>query len=599
MNDPLQPTAPQSAWRLWKATWEATSGDRSRFYFFLFICFTAYSIDLLSPWAIGWTLSVFKDAGVTQEAFDKGMKGIGAYVGLRLVHGILHHYSGYLRGTVAYTARFRKLEEVFSTLLHFPLKWHVSNHSGENLSRLNRSVGAVESLINNYLWQLIDGIVKFFFATAALFEVDFTVALTVLTMGTVTVLIMLLFNARLTKNIRRNNRFYDKLNRTCVDYLYNIITVKTLHLEQPATAYLAAQRADGYRICRKIWKYQELKWGSIGIGNTLVMGASLVIFFYNRKGVGNSFEIGTAYVLIDYLNRIFGAVSSFTGYYGGIIEAATAYDDAATSLDVPQIIDPHSRPRRIARDWSTLTLNDVEFSYGGDLPNLKGVSLEIRHGEKIALVGPSGSGKSTLLKVMAGMLSIQNGYITDQHGSRFEIDDLAAISLLVPQEPEVFSESVRFNMSFGQDFSEQEMQRALEVCRIDYLLGKLPNGWDSNLEESGLNISGGERQRLALARGVLRVPGKDILLLDEPTSSLDPMTEKQIFAGILHHFSVTTVIMACHRLSLVPMFDKVVYLRDGKIEEYGTFHELRAAGRGFAAAWADYERTIVTVESAA
>ena len=117
------------------------------------------------------------------------------------------------------------------------------------------------------------------------------------------------------------------------------------------------------------------------------------------------------------------------------------------------------------------------------------------------------------------------------------------------------------------------------------------------LEEAGLNVSVGERQRLALARGILRVPGKDILLLDEPTSSLDPLTEKQIFAGILHHFSNLTVITACHRLALVPFFDTVVYVRDGCVEEVGSFPELRSAGRGFSAAWADYERTVTSGEN--
>jgi ABC-type multidrug transport system fused ATPase/permease subunit len=168
----------------------------------------------------------------------------------------------------------------------------------------------------------------------------------------------------------------------------------------------------------------------------------------------------------------------------------------------------------------------------------------------------------------------------------------------VPQEPEIFSESLHYNLAFGEPFEPQQLQKALEICRVSHLLQKLSNGWDSVLEEAGLNISVGERQRLSLARGILRVPGKDILLLDEPTSSLDPLTEKQIFAGIMHEFSSLTVIMACHRLALVPLFDKVIYVRDGRVEEVGTFPELRAAGRGFSAAWADYERTVVSGESA-
>jgi ABC-type multidrug transport system fused ATPase/permease subunit len=192
------------------------------------------------------------------------------------------------------------------------------------------------------------------------------------------------------------------------------------------------------------------------------------------------------------------------------------------------------------------------------------------------------------------MLTPQEGSATVDSGATVSFDDIARISLLVPQEPEIFSETVQYNINFDQNFSQEQMQKAIEICRIDHILEKLADGWDSHLEEAGLNISVGERQRLALARGILRVPGKDILLLDEPTSSLDPLTEKQIFAGILHEFRDLCVITACHRLALVPLFDTIVYVKDGRIEEVGSFPELRTAGRGFSAAWADYERTVVS-----
>jgi ATP-binding cassette subfamily B protein len=597
MSTPSTSTTLSSILVLGRATWQSTAGDRARFYGFIALSLFAYSVELLIPWAIGWTLGVFVKGGITPEAFEEGLKGIGAYVVLRMVFATSHHVARYLQGTAAYSARFRKLEEVFGALLSFPLKWHVHHHSGENLSRLHRSVGAIEQVINNYIWQIIDGIVKFLFATIAIFALDFEVAVTVLLMGFVTVMVMILFNARLTKNIRKNNRFYDRLNRTCVDYLSNIITVKTLRLETPANNYLVQQRSEGFRLCRKIWKYQELKWGTIAVGYSLVMGASLIIYFRNHTSVGRAFEVAQVYVLLNYLDRIFGAISSFTGYYGAVIESSIAYDDASSFLSESQELRAPSRPSRIPREWHTLRLKEVEFSYGGEIANLRSIELEIRRGEKVALVGPSGGGKSTLLKVLAGMLAVQKGAAHGAHGELYTLDDVAGVSILVPQEPEIFSETVRYNLSFGQDFSAEQLQKAIEICRIDHLLDKLSDGWDSNLEEAGLNISVGERQRLALARGILRVPGKDILLLDEPTSSLDPLTEKQIFAGILHTFSELTVITACHRLALVPMFDRIIYIKDGKVEEVGSFPELRAAGKAFAAAWADYERTVVSGDS--
>ena len=597
MNDSTQPGTFTSILNLAKASWESTQGDRIRFFGFVVLFVLAYSIDLIVPWAIGWILDVFVKQGFTQAAFEIAVKFIIVYVALKMATTIFHHYARYLQGTAAYSARFKKLQEVFSALIGFPLKWHVHHHSGENLSRLNRSVGAIESVISNYIWQIIDGMVKFFFATFALFTLDIEVALTVLIMGFVTVSVMILFNKRLTKKWRKNNRFYDRLNRTCVDYLSNIITVKTLRLEKPALSYLVNQRQDGLTLCRKIWKYQELKWGTIGVGYSLVMGTSLLIYFKNHVGQNAAFDVAQVYVLLNYLDRIFGAITSFTGYYGGIIEASLAYDDASSVLEESNSLKAPPRTAALPRDWKTLDLHSVDFSYGGDSANLRNIFLQFRRGEKVALVGPSGSGKSTLLKVLSGMLAAQSGTVTTSSGGTYSLDDVADVSILVPQEPEVFSETVRYNLAFGQNYSDAELQRAVTLCRIDHLLEKLPHGWDSPLEEAGLNISGGERQRLALARGVLRVPGKDILLLDEPTSSLDPLTEKQIFASILHEFKDLTVITACHRLALVPMFDTVVYIKDGRVEEVGSFNELRAAGRGFSAAWADYERTVISGES--
>ena len=327
------------------------------------------------------------------------------------------------------------------------------------------------------------------------------------------------------------------------------------------------------------------------------MGSSLYIFFRNHVGDSAAFDVAQVYVLLNYLDRVFGAITSFTGYYGGIIEASLAYDDASSVLDESNELKNPLRPTTLPRPWDVIGLDSVAFSYGGETQNLRDIFMSLRKGEKVALVGPSGGGKSTLLKVLSGMLAANAGTVTASDGKSYTLDDVADISLLVPQEPEVFSESLRYNLSFNQDFTDTEILRALELCKIDHLVQKLPNGLDSTLEEAGLNISGGERQRLALARGILRVPGKDILLLDEPTSSLDPLTEKQIFANILNEFKELTVVTACHRLALVPLFDTVVYIRDGRVEEIGSFPALRAAGKGFSAAWADYERTVVKAES--
>lgn len=592
-NNPQSASTLSSISDLARATWRATAGDRLRVGLFIALYVSAYSLDLVVPWIIGWALDVFVKEGLSSESFWHAAWWIQVHIGLKIIFSLLHHYASYLKDVCAFKARFQELGTIFAALVSFPLKWHMHHHSGENLSRLNRSAGAIDAVIRTYIWQIIDGSIKFVVASLAIFMLDYKVAIAVLLMGLVTLMVMFLFNARLARNIRKNNRYNDRINRTCVDYLSNIITVKTLRLEDPAVSYLSKQRGEGLRFARKIAKYQELKWGSIGLGYSLVIGASLLVYFYDRSLLGGLFEVSPVYVLLNYLDKVFGAITSFTGYYSGLVEASISHDDATSILDESDALRAPIRASRFPSDWRKFDLKDVEFSYTGDLLHLKGLSLSVKKGEKIALVGPSGGGKSTLLKVMAGMLQVTKASVEISEISGLDMDDVAGVSLLIPQEPEIFSETVRYNLTLGQEFGQEELDNAVKICCIDYLLKKLPEGWNSNLEEAGLNISVGERQRVALARGVLRLRKKDILLLDEPTSSIDPATEKQIFRGILEQFADRTVIMACHRLALVPLFDRILYVRDGRIEEDGGFNDLITSDGPFAHAWNDYQRHVV------
>jgi ABC-type multidrug transport system fused ATPase/permease subunit len=191
------------------------------------------------------------------------------------------------------------------------------------------------------------------------------------------------------------------------------------------------------------------------------------------------------------------------------------------------------------------------------------------------------------------MLVPERAEIASEDGTPITIEQIAASCLVLPQEPEIFSESVRYNITMGEKFRPEEMHFYLALCKAEEVLSKLPQGWDSDLAEKGLNLSVGEKQRFAMSRGLLRASARDILLLDEPTSSLDPMTEKQIFYGILHHFTDRTVITACHRLALVPLFDKIVYIRRGQIEEVGSFKELIERRGLFFQAWDDYEKKVI------
>jgi ATP-binding cassette subfamily B protein len=578
---------------LFRGAWLAVATVKLRFFLFVFLFIFAYTIDLLAPWAIGYTLGIIVKDGFGPEALVQATYGILAYVGFKLTYTVCHHLGRYFQITTAFEARRSELERVFGELLLFPLSWHVDHHSGESLSRLHRSAGAVDAVIGNYVWQLIEGIVKVVFASIAIVTLDFWVALNVSFMGAVTILMMVLFNKRLTSYIRRVNAFYDRLNRVCVDYLFNVVTVKSLSLERSASQYLKDVYPSGRELSRRIAAFGELKWGAVGIGYTLVMGTSLGIFFYRHQGIDQPFEVAEVYVLLNYLDRIFQAIGSFTGYYSGLIESATAYEDATKIDEEAKQVRAVAKERRLPA-WNALTFERLEYRYiKGEYQGIHIRDLEIKRGEKIALVGPSGSGKSTLLKVLGGMLLPQEFEIKTDRGDKLSLDDMAGSSLLLPQEPEIFTETVRYNLTMGEKFRPEELSFFSSLCRLEDVIEKIQGGWEANLAEKGLNLSGGERQRFALARGLLRASRREFLLLDEPTSSLDPTTEKQIFFSLIHHFSDRTILTACHRLALVPLFDRILFVRRGIVEENGSFQELLAKKGAFASAWEDFERKVV------
>ena len=301
------------------------------------------------------------------------------------------------------------------------------------------------------------------------------------------------------------------------------------------------------------------------------------------------------YVLLAYLEQIFGAIGSFTGFYSGLIESSTAYEDAVKIIENSEALPERAANIVVDNSWSSAVIKKLNFSYvPGEKVGLNNVKFEFRRGEKIALVGPSGSGKSTLLKVFGGLLQPDSYLLSTDTQSSVLLEDYIQQCLLIPQEPEIFSENVIYNLTMGEEFDSKEISFFVSLCKLDQVLAKLPLGLYSSLAEKGLNLSVGEKQRVALARGLLRAGGKEVILLDEPTSSLDPKTEKDIFLGILYHFSGRTVFSSCHRLNLIPLFDKIVFMAQSQILEVGSFDELMEARGHFYKAWDDYERNIKT-----
>ena len=557
-----------------RASWQALGRDRPRFYLFVALFVVANAAELLVPWAIGYTVGVFVEHGFSARAHDSALLGIGCYLGLRFIHIVLHHLGRYLQCGVAYQARMYTLTGVFRGLLGHGLRWHVERHTGENLAKLNRSALAVSNVVGQYSWQVLEGVIKVALASVALAALDLVVAANVVVMGVATLAGMMYFNRRMVENIRLSNQFDNKVGRVCVDYLANVVTVKTLGLEPLAVSELARHREEGHAIVRRVSRFSELKWAVVGCGYAVVMATSLLWYFHAAGARATALDVAAVYVLINYLDKIFSAIGSFSAYYGNIIEAGAAYEDATEILRTEPA--PAAPVSGDSGAWREVALSGLAFSYAGQGRGLRCGALQFRRGEKIAIVGVSGGGKSTLLGLLAGMLEPSCCEVA-LDGRQATLDELADGTLLIPQEPQIFSDTLRYNVTLGAALPGGALERVTCLARLGPIVDKLPGGWDSHLAESGHNLSGGERQRIALARGLLRAEARALLLLDEPTSALDPHTERDVLASIFQCLPETTVMASCHRWSLLPLFDRVLCVEDGEVSELSEHLRARAS----------------------
>ncbi|MBL8213996.1 MAG: ABC transporter ATP-binding protein, partial [Bryobacterales bacterium] len=248
-------------------------------------------------------------------------------------------------------------------------------------------------------------------------------------------------------------------------------------------------------------------------------------------------------------------------------------------------------PPSLSADWQSIELQNLNFSHqesyqpGKSPHSLHDIHLKLQRGRRIAFIGESGSGKSTLLAILRGLYEPQPGLRLSLDGQPLTLPSLNETTTLFPQEPEIFENTIRYNITLGLPFDDADLAAVARTAHFDSVLASLPKGLDSNIQEKGVNLSGGQKQRLALARGILAARQSDIVLLDEPTSSVDPKTEAEIYHNLFAAFEDKVVISALHRLHLLRHFDEIYVLANGRIVEHGSLDHLLSHGPIFQTLW--------------
>jgi ATP-binding cassette subfamily B protein/subfamily B ATP-binding cassette protein MsbA len=329
----------------------------------------------------------------------------------------------------------------------------------------------------------------------------------------------------------------------------------------------------------KLYSWQSLY--SAVIGTLMALGTALVIYVGAHEVLSGALSVGTLLVFTTYLAQLYGPVNQITQSWGLIAGARVGARRCFEILDTEADLADGTRAFPATGARGAIEWQGVAFRYRPDQSVLRGVTLKVEPGQTIALVGATGAGKSTLLGLIPRFFDPTDGTVRiDGIDVRdYQLKSLRRQVAMVLQPPLVFPLSVRDNIAYGRpEASLEEVKRAAHLAEIDRLIESLPEGYDTMVGEGGATFSEGEKQRLTIARALLR--DAPILILDEPTSALDAETEALVMAGIRRLTEGRTTFVIAHRLSTVRRADAILVLKDGVIAEAGRFDELMHCNDG-------------------
>jgi ATP-binding cassette subfamily B protein len=476
----------------------------------------------------------------------------------------------------------------YKTFVHMhelSLRYHLQRRTG-GLSRIiERGVNGIETIVRFTILNTLPTFFEFAFAAAVIaYQFDWTYLLVI----AATVVAYVWFTVKASNwriKIRRTMNESDQdAHSKAIDSLLNFETVKYFGNEPMEAARYDRAMARYERAAIQIWT--SLAWLNIGqvvifsIGMTVCMVMSGLAVMRGEQTIGDFVLINALLMQLSIPLNFIGVV--YREIKQGLIDIEAMFD----LLDVaPEIVDrPDARPLLVR--GGEVRFDDVRFHYEQEREILKGISFVVPAGRTVAIVGPSGAGKSTISRLLfrfydatAGQVSIDGQDVRD-----VTQQSLRAAIGIVPQDTVLFNDTILYNIRYGRpEATEEDVRAAARTAQIAGFVESLPNGYETEVGERGLKLSGGEKQRVAIARTVLK--GPPILVLDEATSALDTHTEREIQVALDRLISNRTTIVIAHRLSTVINADEIIVLDDGLIVERGTHGELVAAGGLYASMW--------------
>lgn len=503
----------------------------------------------------------------------------------RIVQAGLNQLRDSLFASVGQHAVRRLAYKTFIHIHELSLRFHLERRTG-GLSRvIERGTKGIESIVRFTVLSTAPTILEFALAAIVLLVTYGWIyfLIVVATVGFYTWFTILASNWRIA--IRREmNAFDTEANSRAVDSLLNYETVKYFGNEAMEARRYDGSMAQYEKTAVKTW----ISLGWLNFGQAVIFGIGMtVVMCLSANAVMNGSQTVGDFVFVNALLMQLSIPLNFIGsIYRELRQSLTDIEAMFDLLDVPQEVQDKTNATTLDVKQGAIRFDNVEFSYDASRPILKGISFEVQAGKTVALVGPSGAGKSTISRLLFRFYDVKGGAIQIDGQ---DIRDITQLSLrkaigMVPQDTVLFNDTIGYNIRYGRlDASDEEVKHAAELAQINGFIERLPEGYSSMVGERGLKLSGGEKQRVAIARTILKAP--PILILDEATSALDTATEQEIQKALDIVSRGRTTLVIAHRLSTIVGADEILVLKRGRIVERGRHEELIGLDGLYASMW--------------
>jgi ATP-binding cassette, subfamily B, heavy metal transporter len=579
---------------LWPFIWPTDRPDlQRRVGFSMLLLLAAKLATIAVPFTFKWATDALTGEGTAPVApsswllwvFAAPVAMTIAYGGMRILMALLTQARDGIFAQVAMNAVRRLAFRTFEHMHQLSLRFHLERKTGGLTRVLERGRNAIETIVRMVIMQLVPTIIELaLIVVVLLYQFDWRYVVVIL--GVVALYMAYTYKATEWRiNIRRRMNDSDTdANVKAVDSLLNYETVK----------YFVAEEREASRYDRSMARYEKASvqaYVSLAVLNagqatifTIGLAAVMVMCAYGIKQGTNT--VGDFVMINAMMIQLYQPLNFMGMVYREIKQAVIDIEKMFAILArEPEIKDkPGAKPLDIKR--GAIRFENVSFAYDPEREILKGISFEVPAGHRVAVVGPSGAGKSTISRLLFRFYEVSGGRISIDGQNVRDVTQKSLRSAIgmVPQDTVLFNDTIRYNIRYGRwEASDAEVEEAARLAQIDDFIRLSPKGYDTEVGERGLKLSGGEKQRVAIARTILKAP--PILLLDEATSALDSHTETEIQDALERVSENRTTLVIAHRLSTIIGADEIIVLDRGVIVERGSHHQLLAKGGLYASMW--------------